>query len=136
MAISLSFSAAATADDVKPCDSTVRFADHNMVDYSVNVRAIRGAIVDSTGTPAYKGCVTLFASDRSTLLRSTVANEDGKFELEHVKPGSYWLVVRDGQRAFCPSATHVKLRRYARASKLLVHLIPAGIDTCSYCEAK
>jgi hypothetical protein len=136
LSICLLFRAAATADDVKPCDSTVKFVDHNMVDYSVNVRAIRGAIIDSAGAPGYKGCVTLFASDRSTLLRSTVANDEGNFELKHVKPGSYWLIVQDGQRAFCPSSTHVKLRRYAHRSKLLVHLIPAGIDTCSYCEAK
>jgi hypothetical protein len=130
------FRAAATAAEVKPCDLTVKFVDHNMVDYSVIVRAIRGVIVDSSGAPAYKGCVTLFASDRSTLLRSAVANDNGKFELQHVKPGTYWLLVQDGQRAFCPSSTHVKLKRSARRSKLLVHLIPGGIDTCSYCEAK
>lgn len=136
LAAGLCIVTAAAAQDVKPCDSTVRFVDHNMIDYSVKVAAIRGSVVEFDGVAVYKACVALFANDRSTLLQIIEAEENGAFEIKGVKPGDYWLVVQDGQRVFCPAAAHIKLRRFARKTRLAVRLEVGRADRCSYCEAK
>lgn len=124
------------AQNTKPCDASARFVDKNMIDYTIKVKALRGSIIDSTGAPIYEGCIAVFANDRSKLLRTVEADSNGNFEIKHVKSGDYWLVIQDGQRAFCPAATHVRLRWYARKAKIAVHMEPGAIDRCSYSEAR
>ncbi len=118
------------------CDSTVQFVDRNMVDYTVKVGAIRGAVIDAYGSPVPRACLALFNRDHSKLLQVFEASENGKFAPNGIKDGNYWLVVKDPQSAFCTASTRLKLRRLTKHSRLLVNMRPQGIDSCSFCEAK
>jgi len=120
----------------KPCDSTTKFVDKNMVDYALDVKQVRGSIADPAGAPVPKDCVAVFALDRSTLLRTTEASQDCTFELTGLKSGDYWLVVQDPQRVFCPATARLKVRNSARKVTISVHMQRAGIDRCSYCESR
>ncbi len=120
-----------------PCDSSVTFADRNMVDYTIEIGMVRGQVLDPGGAAMPGGCVALFAADRSTLLHTVEADENGKFAMPDVKDGSYWLVVHDPQWILCPATAHVKVKRSRMRKKtVVVHMKPRGIDDCSYCEAK
>jgi hypothetical protein len=118
------------------CDSSVQFVDHNMVDYTVKVRAMRGKIVDANGAKVGRSCLALFNADHSKLLSTFQANDDGEFSADGIKNGDYWLVVRDPQVAFCPAAARINLRTMNRKSRIIVDMRFQGLDTCSSCEAK
>src|SRR2546427_246157 len=104
--------ATAAEQSFKPCDSTVVFANRNMIDYTIKSRHLRGSVADPTGIAVPEGCVALFNADHSKLLRTVEANENAQFAIAGVKNGDYWLLVQDRQRAFCPAAAHLKLRWY------------------------
>lgn len=135
-ALALAVAPVIWAQDVKPCDSTIAFVDKNMIDYTIKIRAVRGSITDNTGVSIYKGCIALFDSTRSTLLRTVEADSGGNFQMNNVRSGDYWLVVQDGQRVFCPAVAHIRVRWYARKSRILAHMDGRGIDSCSYCESR
>jgi hypothetical protein len=116
------------------CDSKVKFVDKNMIGYTITVAAIQGKAVDVQGVLVSKACIALFANDRSTLLHTVEANDDGEFILKNIKDGDYWLVVRTP--GLCPATAHVQLRKSAHKKRITAHMDPGGIDRCSYCEAK
>jgi hypothetical protein len=118
------------------CDSTAQFLHRNMVDYTVKVRTLRGKVVDVQGVGIPRACLALFNSDHSKLLRTFESGDNGEFIPKDIKNGDYWLVVRDPQNAFCPASTRLKLRSMSSKSKLVINMRPAGIDSCSFCEAK
>lgn len=126
----------AAAQSFNPCDSGITFVDRNMIDYTVKVRRVRGSVIDPSGIAVPKGCIALFNADHSKLLQTVEASLNGEFTINGVKNGDYWLVVQDPQRAFCPAAARVRLRRLLRRSKIIVHMEGAGIDQCSYCESR
>jgi hypothetical protein len=119
-----------------PCDSTVQFVDHNQVDYTVKVRAMRGKVVDVDGVGVQRACLALFNSNHSMLLRAFEASENGEFTASGIKTGDYWLVVRDSQHAFCTASTRLKLRGGSDKSSLVVNMRVQGQDSCSWCAAK
>ncbi len=118
------------------CDSSAQFIDHNMVDYTVKVRAIRGKVVNANGGEVAGSCLALFNTDHSEVLRVFRASGNGDFSERGIKNGDYWLVVRDPQLIFCPAAARIKLRTVSRKSRLVVDMRFRGLDTCSSCEAK
>lgn len=91
------------AQNIKPCDASVRFVDKNMIDNTIKVKALRGSIIDSTGAPIYEGYIAVFANDRSKLLRTVEADSNGNFEIKHVKSGDYWLVIPRRPTGILPS---------------------------------
>jgi len=120
----------------RPCDSSIEYENHNMIDYRVVVRSVKGTVVDLTKAPLPNACIAVFDSNHSKLLRTVESDAEGKFDVAAIRPGRYWLVVKDQQRAFCPMATRLDVRRWRSRRELTVHMDLRGIDRCSYCEAK
>lgn len=120
----------------KPCDSSVQYENHNMIDYGVKVRKVKGSVIDLYKAPLAKSCIAVFNPDHSKLVRTLESDADGKFDVEGISPGKYWLVVKDLQRAFCPMAAKLEVGRWRGKRSLIVQMRPAGIDTCSFCEAR
>jgi len=118
------------------CGAGIEYQDRNMVDYTVTVRVLRGRVIDPAGVAVPRACVALFNSDHSKLLRWVESGDDGRFAMDRIKPGKYWLLTRDPQKAFCPAAARLQLRTSAARSKLIVHMEMKGIDSCSFCEAQ
>jgi len=120
----------------KPCDRTVEYENHNMVDYTVKVRHLKGRILDFSDSPLPRACIAIFNSDHSRLLQTAESDDGGNFAVDKIPAGKYWLVVKDQQRAFCAASAKVEIGRLMGKETLLVHMKPRGIDTCSYCEGK
>ena len=107
-----------------------------MIDYTVRIRNVSGTVINFDNVPLPKACVAIFNSDHSKLLRTVESDDEGKFVVNGIAPGRYWLVVKDLQRAFCPAAAKLEVARWRGKHALVVHMRVSGIDTCSYCEAK
>jgi carboxypeptidase family protein len=114
----------------------VEYENHNMIDYTVRIRHVKGTVIDVTNVLLPKACIAIFNSDHSKLLRTVETDEEGRFIVDRISPGRYWLVVQDQQRAFCPMAARLEVRRWRGKQELAVHMNLSGIDRCSFCEAK
>jgi hypothetical protein len=120
----------------QPCDASVKYENHNMIDYTVKVRNIKGTVIDEANVSLPRACIAVFNADHSKLLHTAESDAEGKFVIKKMSPGQYWLVVKDQQRAFCPVAAKLEVARWRSKRELVVHVVPGGIDRCSYCDAK
>lgn len=142
-ALSLSVAAGAQSSS-DPCPASPAYENHNMVDYGpLKVRIVEGkSIIHSEDKAAPEraisgACLSLFTEKEHTLVASTVADSEGRFQLAPVTPGRYRLLARSN--GFCVANIPVLIMGSSGATKsqateLLIHFRPAGIDTCSYGE--
>jgi len=119
------------------CPKDAEFVDHNQIDYTIKVKAVRGRVIyEGDGQAIVGACVALFDGTRSTLLRQVQADQNGRFTIEGISTGNYWLSVSDSQQALCPAASRLQVRRAALKSKIVVVMKTAAIDSCSYCRTE
>jgi hypothetical protein len=128
------------------CEAITKYENRNQVNYGPLVLStLSGKVVAEGGKPVKSlglisnACIGLFSEDEHKFIANTVASEDGSFSIKDVQPGSYRLVVRDPQNVFCVANAPVRLtkpKERAKGKRMVIHLRPAGIDSCSYADYK
>ena len=120
------------------CKGTFDYGNRNQVDpASISLRSVQGRVFidrdsasDRTSVP---GCLAVFTESGHRLLAIGITDRYGRFSFPGIRPGNYRLVVRDPQNAFCLANAKIRITSAAPPlRRLKVHLLPAGIDTCSF----
>ena len=110
------------------------YSHENQIDSRpIELREVKGKILDSSGTLVPKVCVGIFTEPEHKLLRYAQTDESGTFELDTTRlpEGEYRLVAQ--LPGFCPGNARIRNRPRSRQKKrLVVHMEVRGIDTCSY----
>lgn len=126
------------------CKSPIEYGNRNQVDpKDSTVRRIFGSVISEIGDPAKRigpvpACLGLFTEKDHRLVASAVADEEGRFEFGSIPPGRFRLVVRDPLNLFCLANTPIEVVKWRRGKErsLVIHMRPAGIDSCSYGDFK
>jgi hypothetical protein len=117
--------------------STV-YENHNQIDYGpLKVHDVEGTSLIQVGNQAQPGaagaCFVLFTEKDHKLVANVEADANGRFVAKDIAPGRYRLVAR--AEGLCPANIPLEVVRSSRRQReILVHFLPAGIDTCSYGE--
>jgi hypothetical protein len=105
------------------------YVDKNQVEPEVlKVSRVAGVARNSQGTPIQGVEILLFTEQGHKLMAAAVTDKEGEFFLEEVPPGRYRLVAKS---LFCPANIPIWVRRSGKKD-LFLHLIPNGMDSCSY----
>lgn len=112
------------------------YENRNQTDYGpLRLSVVRGVANDDQRVPIPKACVGLFAETNHKLIVVTETDNEGRFDLAGIPSGNYRLVVT--YEGLCPANARVRVAAsMRRAKQVVVHLRPAGIDTCSYVDLK
>jgi hypothetical protein len=116
--------------------------NRNFIDTpTISLRGVEGRAIDSNGVAIPNICVALFTEKEHRFVAQTVADENGYFRFGKIPKGRYRLVARVDYDAFCP--VNVRIRRVSfprgglfRKTRLVLHMRPSAIDTCSYGDTK
>ena len=108
--------------------------NRNQVDYGpLQLGDARGSVLDFQGVDIPKACVGIFTDVDHKLVDMSETDDLGRFSVEKVPKGIYRLVVK--YPGFCPANARVRISG-EKGKSAVVHMKAAGIDTCSYVEAK
>ncbi len=115
---------------------SLTYESHNQIDYGpIIVNSIRGVAQDAQGVPIPKACVGVFTETEHKLLAVAETDDGGRFELTVIPRGEYRLVAK--YEGFCPVNAKLRIGRRSKDKKpLMLQMRPAGLDSCSYVEAK
>ena len=132
-----------------PRCARIEYGNRNQVDPKpLSIRILSGKVFDEIGenpvqvhAPIPGACLGLFTETDHRLVASATADDRGRFRFARVSPGHYRLVARDPQNVFCLANALVRIVDWPgggalKAKRTIVHLRPAGIDTCSYADYK
>jgi hypothetical protein len=116
------------------CKQQAHYEHHNMVDYGPLQLSsgINGSAIDPSGARVSGACVFVFTEASHHLVTATQADEDGRFKLI-LKHGRYRIIVKASPLCAANIPVHVA---QLGSKNLVAHMMPAGIDRCSYGEAK
>jgi Carboxypeptidase regulatory-like domain len=110
------------------------YENRNQVDYGpLQLGGVRGIVQDFQGADIPKACVGIFTDVGHNLVEMSETDDRGRFSAEKVPKGVYRLVVK--YPGFCPAKARVRISG-GKGKSAVVHMKVAGIDTCSYIEAK
>lgn len=129
---------AAYAQHKDGCKTTVGYENRNQVDPSpLTLATVSGTVEDNDKVPIPDVCLGLFTEGEHKLIARTSTKEDGYFDFGTVSPGRYRLVAR--YDSFCTSNTPLLVARKATKKsrgqkRIVVHMMPAAIDRCSYSD--
>lgn len=130
----------------EPCKCQVTYENKNQVDPKpLSVRAVSGRTISEVGDVgtaqeigAVAGaCVGLFTEQDHRLVATTVANDEGRFQFDEVPAGRYRLIVQVA--GLCVANVPLQVVKGSRSKdqkRIVVHMRPAGIDSCSYGDYK
>ena len=122
------------------------YENHNQVDpRPLSLRELTGRVLTEVDEPAQVvgpvsgACLGLFIEQDHHLVATATADKEGHFEFGAVAPGRYRLVVR--ANGLCAANVPLQIAAKSRSrkqknSEIVVHMRPAGIDTCSYADYK
>ncbi len=128
------------------CRPQMSYENHNQVDpHRLSLRELFGRVVTEVGEPAQEigpgsgTCLGLFTEQDHRLVTMATADKDGRFHFGTVPAGKYRLVVR--AESLCVANVPVQIvaksgSRKQKNNQIVVHMRPAGIDTCSYADYK
>jgi hypothetical protein len=132
-----------------PRCARIEYGNRNQVDPEpLSIRILSGKVFDQIGedpvqvhAPIPGACLGLFTETDHRLIASAPADDRGNFRFARVSPGQYRLVARDPQNVFCLANARVRIVDWPgggalKRKHLVVHLRPAGIDSCSYADYK
>lgn len=117
------------------CKDSATYENRNQVDPSLlTVTKLSGVAEDKDKVPIPDVCLGLFTGKEHKLVAQASTNADGYFRFGPVSPGHYRLVARYG--TFCSSNTTIRVVSNAPKNKgavrIVLHMMPAGTDLCSY----
>jgi hypothetical protein len=136
-----SFSNAQNQDAAETANQ-IEYVNRNQVDPPyISLRKIKGRAIDLSGVAVPKVTVALFTEKEHRFIAQTVTDENGYFQFSKIPKGSFRLVGRVERDFFCPVNTPIRKVSFPqgglfRSKGLVLHLRPAGIDTCSYSDTK
>ena len=108
------------------------YGDNNQVDFSLQLRTLKGTAVDVQGVAIPGVCVGLFKETDHELIVVVQTDSSGRFEMLPVRGGLYRLVAR--AQGF--GSANARVAVGLRGSKLVViRMRPRGIDTTSFFES-
>jgi hypothetical protein len=129
-------------DADEDCPKQLEYVNRNQVDpLTISLRGVEGRAIDSSGAAIPNICVALFTEKEHRFVAQTVADENGYFRFGKIPKGRYRLVARVDYDYLCP--VNIRIRRVNfpsggifRKTRLVLHMRPAAIDTCSYGDTK
>lgn len=137
---------ASAQQKVEPCEMPIKYENKNQVDPKpLSVRVVSGHIISEVGdigaaqeTGAVPGArLGLFTEQEHHLVATTVADDEGRFQFAAVPSGKYRLVVHVA--GLCVANVPLQVVKGSRSKdqkQIVVHMRPAGIDSCSYGDYK
>ena len=137
---------ASAQEKVEPRQMQIKYENKNQVDPKpLSVRVLSGRVISEVGeigaaqeTGAIPGArIGLFTEQERRLVATTVADAEGRFKLAIVPPGKYRLVVH--VVGLCVANVPLQVVKSSSGKdqkQIVVHMRPAGIDTCSYGDDK
>jgi hypothetical protein len=132
----------------EPCRHPVEYANKNQVNPSpLSISLISGQVIAEVGLPDHtvreigpvtEACLGLFTEKGHKLVASTGVDADGRFTFSDIPPGKYRLVVRADPLcvANVPLVLVSGKRQDKKPKQVVIHMRPAGYDTCSYGDYK
>lgn len=136
------------AQEVEPCKD-LKYENKNQVNPGpLSVSNASGRVIVEVGElggsareigPVTEACLGLFTEKEHQLLATAVVDGEGRFAFDAVPEGKYRLVVRAGP--LCVANVPLRIIRGKRGKggngkQIVVHMRPAGIDSCSYADYK
>jgi hypothetical protein len=130
----------------EPCKQAIAYENHNQSDPGpLSVDSLTGRVIAEAGDDAQEigpvpgACLGLFTEEEHRLIATATADQEGRFQFGKVSNGEYRLVVLVGR--LCTANVPLKVsgeRRGKVAGKrqLVIHMMPRGIDRCSYGDFK
>ena len=91
--------------------------------------------------PIPGACLGLFTEQKHKLVADSVADDKGQFKFDRIQSGRYRLVVRDPQNVFCVANVPIQIVKWPGRAKskdrqIVIHMVAARIDVCSYADYK
>jgi hypothetical protein len=129
----------------EPC-TAIKYENRNQVDPKpFSMSLVSGQVVVTMGDvsgsmrdvgPVTEACVALFTEKDHQLVASANIDSVGRFMFDAVPEGKYRLLVRSDPLCVANvPVTIIKTKRGTQKRKqIVIHMRPAGIDTCSYAE--
>lgn len=108
------------------------YVNKNFVDdHPIKLTGVAGIARDPSGYPLGSVRVLLFSERKHTLLFKSQTDDDGKFNFVKVPDGRYRLIAKIA--GLCPANVAIIVKADGTpARKLVLHMSPAAIDSCSY----
>ena len=116
------------------CKTKITYEYRNQTDpRPVSIAIISGIAQDKDQVRIPNVCLGLFLGHR--LVSTAVTDQKGRFRFGRVNPGRYRIVAK--YEGFCTANIPVLVKPTSKQHKRLVfHMEPTGIDTCSYGDYK
>ena len=126
----------------KSCPDAMVYENHNHIDYGplklpiIQGRCVVGHSSEFDGFPVAEACLSLFSETSHEYLKTIVADSEGKFKFDLIKPGKYRLIARAPY--LCPANIPIVVVKAKKCneiitSRLLIQFIAMGqIDACSF----
>jgi hypothetical protein len=128
-----------TQQSSQPCPAS-EYVNQNQIDPpTLSVREISGRVIDPNDVAIASACVSLFSESDHRLLRTTIADKEGRFRLREVRQGHYRLLVYVA--GFCTANVRLRIVSWPaggayKSRKLVIHMDARGVDRCSYVDYK
>jgi hypothetical protein len=116
----------------------LEYIHRNQVDPPViTLNLASGRASDKNNVPVSELCVALFTQKTHRFVTQVTVNNEGHFKFGAVPPGRYVLVARVSEYDyFCPVNARIRIRRSRSRTRLVLHMVPAAIDVCSWADTK
>jgi hypothetical protein len=123
------------------CPNPIAYESHNQITPPpLSLRKISGRAVASDGVSVSNVCLGLYTEKDHRLVASAVADNEGYFQIRKIPAGRYRLAVKDRYGGFCTANVPIRISAWPRSvlarKRLVIHMRPAAIDTCSYGDYK
>ncbi len=133
-------SSVAAQQAAKPCQSPIEdVSERDFVPLGIyrtlSIRSVSGYAIDPDNARVQLLCLGIFSLKDKRLVASATTDEDGRFQLPNIPPGTYRLVARG--HGFCIAIVPLRVVRWPRGGmwkrrQLVLHMRAAALDVCSY----
>lgn len=84
--------------------------------------------------PPFDACISLFSENRKKLIKAFVVRADGRFVINGIADGSYWLVV-NSNGGLTPARFRIKIDQKSKKNRQVkITLAPLNMHSCSTAE--
>jgi hypothetical protein len=95
---------------------------------------IAGFVDDRTVRIPQHACIRVFTSNAKKFVAGMASDAKGEFSFSGIESGNYRVVVSCDH--LCTTSFEVRLRNSGNKKKIAVHMLPRGLDSCSFAELK
>jgi hypothetical protein len=122
------------------CSTALNYENKNQVDPKpLRLPSVSGAVEDEQGVYIPDVCLGIFTEDGQKLVMQATSDENGRFAFSSLPAGKYRLVAK--YSPFCTANIPIEVvtknqKGNSKRKKVVVHMKPSGIDSCSYGDYK